>query len=138
MGRVGRGHRKGVVVIQAYDPTNLILQAAIQKNWEEFYDKEIRERQKFTFPPFCYLLKLTCRRASKINAQRASSKLFDELSSRKSAIQILGPSPSFYEKISDKYQWQLIIKSKNRDELLRIIPMLPGGWTYDIDPINLL
>jgi len=47
--------------------------------------------------------------------------------------------PSFHAKTGDKFEWQLIIKSKQRPALLKVIQALPkSGWSYDIDPINLL
>jgi len=40
--------------------------------------------------------------------------------------------------LQNKYQWQLVIKSKTRNELLKIIIALPSGWSYDLDPLDLL
>jgi primosomal protein N' len=53
-------------------------------------------------------------------------------------IIIEGPTPAFHEKAQDKYQWQLVVKAKDRGQLLKVIAMLPSGWSYDIDPMNLL
>jgi primosomal protein N' len=50
--------------------------------------------------------------------------------------------PSFHAKVGDKFEWQLILKSKQRPALLRVIALLKtdakSGWSYDIDPVNLL
>lgn len=138
IGRVGRGHRDSNVVIQTYAPDGKLMKAVIENNWRSYYDNEIAEREQFTFPPFCYLLKIWARRASQQAAQEACQKLADSL--RHSGLQIIveGPAPSFHEKAGDKYQWQLIIKSKQRSHLLQIISKLPSGWSHDIDPMNLL
>lgn len=138
LGRVGRGHRNGKAIVQTYHPKNNTLQAAINKNWREFYSEEIASREKFLYPPFCYILKLSCKRASNQRAGQASNQLVEKLQRAKLKIEINGPSPSFHEKQSGKYVWQIIVKSKGRQELLRIISLLPSGWTYDIDPANLL
>jgi primosomal protein N' (replication factor Y) (superfamily II helicase) len=138
LGRVGRGHRESQAIIQTYAPDNPILHAVIHNKWGDFYDKELKERLEFLFPPFCYLLKLTCRRASTKAAQTAAEQFAKTLSEQGFRIAIEGPAPCFHEKISNKYQWQVIIKSKNRGELLKTIGFLPSGWTYDIDPMNLL
>jgi primosomal protein N' len=54
-------------------------------------------------------------------------------------VTIEGPAPSFHEKLGDKYQWQLVLKSRNRAELIKAIKLLPkSGWSYDIDPVTLL
>ena len=110
----------------------------LENDWDTFYSGEMRERKAFLFPPFCYVLKLTCRRASRASASKTAESLRDALSTSGRRIIIEGPTPAFHEKIQNKYQWQLIIKAKDRNELTGIIANLPSGWSYDIDPMNLL
>jgi primosomal protein N' (replication factor Y) len=139
IGRVGRGHQtEGRVVIQTYEPDSPSIKTAVSGAWDEFYQTEIQERQAFMFPPFCHTLKIWCRRATSKNAQTAAEKVVDDL--RHSGLRIIidGPTPAFYEKIAGKYQWQAVIKSKDRGELVRTIKLLPSNWSYDIDPSNLL
>ncbi len=138
MGRVARGHRAGSVIVQTYNPESVLLKAIVNKDWSRFYNQEISERERFLFPPFCYLLKLTCRRATVKGAAQASELLARQLYSSDLKIAVEGPTPAFHEKIQNKYQWQLVVKSKDRSELLKIIKRLPSGWSYDIDPMNLL
>lgn len=138
LGRVGRGHRQGSAVIQTYAPESPLLESVMQKNWDTFYNKELLERQNFLFPPFCYLLKVTCKRASSQAAQKAADAFAAQLRSHNHNIVIEGPAPAFHEKVQNKFVWQLIIKSKRRNYLTSIIRQLPSGWTHDIDPMNLL
>jgi primosomal protein N' (replication factor Y) len=138
IGRVGRGHRESSVILQTYDPSNFIVQAAASNSWDDYYDREIAIREKFLFPPFCFMLKLTCRRASSDAARKKSEEFAETI--RASGIRVLidGPSPSLHEKIGTKYQWQLIIKARQRAELIKVINILPSDWSYDLDPLNLL
>ncbi len=138
IGRVGRGHRKGRVIIQTYDAKNLAVAAAANGEWDKFYAQELAERKLFNFPPFCFLLKLTCRRNSAEAAHKAAAKYLDILHNHKVRVIINGPSPSFYEKIGNKYQWQIILKASDRKELIKAISLLPANWTYDIDPSTLI
>ncbi|HUC89923.1 MAG TPA: primosomal protein N' [Patescibacteria group bacterium] len=138
IGRVGRGHREGHAIVQTYSPDSPLLKSILSKNWQEFYEKEITERKIFHFPPFCYILKLSCRRASSASAQRAAISFVQKLQDERKGITIEGPAPSFHEKVQNKYAWQIIIKSNNRQLLVNIIQDLPSGWSYDIDPMNLL
>lgn len=138
LGRVSRGHVAGYAVIQTYEPANPLLAAAVARDWLGFYRRELEERQRFLFPPFCFLLKLTCRRARTANAQAAAEKFATELRQQQLKIQVVGPSPAFHEKLGGQFQWQLVIKAKQRAELLKVIELLPSGWSYDIDPIDLL
>jgi primosomal protein N' (replication factor Y) len=138
LGRVGRGHRASRAVVQTYNPKSQILKAVLTKDWQHFYENELHERAHFLFPPFCYVLKTACRRATLKATIAATERFAEELRHTGLKIRVEGPAPSFHEKVQNKYQWQLIIKSKQRDTLLDVIAMLPSGWTYDIDPMNLL
>ncbi|MEJ0073174.1 MAG: helicase-related protein [Candidatus Saccharibacteria bacterium] len=138
LGRIGRGHVAGRAIIQTYHPEHPILKDAIDNNYQHFYQKEIAERRQFLFPPFCYLLKLTVRRASVKAAERAAEDFRDEIETGGYKVRVEGPAPAFYERFQNKFQWQLIVKAKDRNELLKIIARLPANWSYDIDPIDLL
>ena len=138
LGRVGRGHRQGMAIIQTYSPTSPLLHAVINKDWDKFYNSEIEERQRFLFPPFCYLLKLSCKRASDSAAQKTAERLASTVRNNYPDVIVDGPTPSFHGKVQDKFVWQIIIKSKQRKRLVEIIKNLPSGWSYDIDPMNLL
>lgn len=138
LGRIGRGHIAGRAIIQTYHPDNAVLQQAIDGDYQSFYKTELAARKQFLFPPFCYLLKLNIRRASIKAAESAAAKLKSEIESSGRKVRIEGPAPSFYERFQNKYQWQLVIKSKDREELLKIISDLPANVSYDIDPVDLL
>jgi primosomal protein N' (replication factor Y) len=138
LGRIGRGHRSGTAIVQTYQPESPILLSSINKDWGTYYANELEERQTFLFPPFVYLLQLTCRRAKSATAEKAAEALADVFRSARLRVTIEGPAPSFHEKIGDKYQWQLVLKSRSRAELLKAITLLPSGWSYDIDPVTLL
>lgn len=140
IGRVGRSSQRkpASVVIQTYSPNNPTLQAAAAEDWETFYETELKEREAYNFPPFCYVLKISCKRVRAASAQANAEKVASMLHKQRLAIEIDGPAPAFHEKVQNKYVWQLIIKSKRRSELLKVINLLPPDWSYDIDPINLL
>lgn len=137
-GRVGRGHRPGIVIAQTYNPENAVLQAALHRNWESFYSNELQERKAYHFPPFAYLLKLRCLRATTQSAEKAANQLASYIHAAYPRITIEGPTPSFHPRERGKYSWQILLKSNSRSPYINIIRELPSGWTYDIDPIHLL
>lgn len=138
IGRVGRGHKPGRAVIQSFQPDDSVVSHAISKNWEKFYESEIEQRRRFGFPPFYHLLRLSVSKGTQKSAQTAATNLASKLRQGGFKIEVTGPSPAFYEKQRGNYRWQLVIKAKDRSELLKVISVLPAGWTHDIDPINLL
>lgn len=138
VGRVGRGHSKGKVILQSFEPESIIVRAALTRDYEMFYKYALSERQKFRFPPFSYLLQLTCRRATLRGVEQATSRFRDELLAKRYPVDIIGPTPSFYARRGKYYYWQLVIKSKRRDHLLEIAKAAPTDWTVNLDPVNLL
>ncbi|HSE60932.1 MAG TPA: primosomal protein N' [Candidatus Saccharimonadales bacterium] len=138
MGRVGRGLLPGHVVIQSYQPDHPILKAAIARDYKGFYAAELQKRHAGNFPPFRYLLKLTCSYKTEQGAVKASQKMAKELRAHHPDLEIFGPTPAFYERLGGAYRWQLVIKSRQRRQLLTIATSLPAGWQADIDPLSLL
>ena len=138
IGRVGRTNKPSRVIIQTYLPNSPIIRAAVDNNWQKFYDQQLVHRKKYNFPPFAYLLQLTTIKATPASAQRSAQKLKDNIQNVNKKCEVLGPAPRFHEKIGGKYQWQLVVKSSKRQDLLDIIATLPSGWRYNIDPSDLL
>lgn len=138
MGRVGRGHSRGQVIVQSLDPKNIIVKSALNRDYLSFYKHALRERQAFRFPPYSYLLQLTCRRATLSGAQTAAENLKRKLADLKLPVEIIGPAPSFYARRGKYFYYQLVAKSKGRGHLLKLAKEVPTDWTVDLDPINLL
>lgn len=138
IGRVGRGHTKGEVIVQTYEPDSVVIKSAIKRDYKRFYEHTLQERQAFRFPPFSYLLKLTVRRATLKGAQNASDKLKTELTNEGLPVEIIGPTPAFYARRGKYYYYQLVAKSKDRDHLLALAKLVPADWQIDLDPADLL
>ena len=138
IGRVGRHQKPSTIVIQTYNPQSPLLSQVTTKDWVGFLDQQLTARQQFGFPPFNQLLQLKVTRATRASAQTAALKLISDILSQKKHIVVRGPSPQLHEKIRGKYHWQIIVSSKQRQELLNIIEELPSGWQYNIDPTNLM
>ncbi|MEX1995208.1 MAG: hypothetical protein WD887_00315, partial [Candidatus Saccharimonadales bacterium] len=138
VGRVGRGHGDGRVIIQSYAPDSTVVQAAAARDWLTFYKYSLIGRQKFRFPPFSYLLQLVCRRATVKGAQTAAQRLKEKLLAEELPVEIIGPSPSFYARRGKYFYYQLIIKSKDRDYLLKLANQVPADWRVNLDPADLL
>lgn len=138
VGRVGRGHGGGTVIIQTFNPLSHTIENATTKNWPTFYQQQLRARKEHHFPPYFHLLKLSVKRKSRSAAQQSAAKFRDSLVKNVRGIEVVGPTPAFHEKLGDTYTWQLIVRSKKRSVLVEIAENLPANWTHDIDPANLL
>ena len=140
VGRVGRSHHPTNVVIQSYQPNHSAVIDGLNQDYDHFYTTALTERQRGLFPPFTHLLKLTCIYKTEATAIRQTSALAALLKQKiSSSVQILGPTPAFYERQHDTYRWQLIVKSPRRSDLLALLTHLPPNhWQFELDPTSLL
>ena len=140
IGRVGRSPYASSVIVQSYQPMHPSVTLGLSQDYETFYKTTLEERRRAVFPPFCYLLKLTCVYKTETSATTSARKLASVL--RAAAPQgtiVLGPTPAFYERQGDTFRWQLIIKSPKRAHLTDLLEHLPPThWQYELDPISLL
>lgn len=138
VGRVGRTNSLSKVMIQSFSTDNTVIKTVMDNNWNNFFNDQLQQRKKYNLPPYYYLLQLTIRRKTYLNAQKNALSLKEKLRLNHKNIEILGPSPRFHNKTAGSYNWQIIVKSKDRNQLVTISKNLPNGWQSNIDPVNLL
>jgi len=140
IGRVGRSTHPTNVIVQSYQPTHPIIQAGLSQDYQAFYERILAQRKHTNFPPFCFLLKLTCIYKTERSAITNSQKLATELRTHlPPEVEILGPTPAFYERQGDTFRWQLVLKAPKRAQLLEALQYLPPQhWQFELDPISLL
>lgn len=139
VGRVGRDKRSTTVIVQTYQPNQPSIQLGITQNYAEFYNKTIVKRQQFNYPPFCHLIKLKVSYKTEAACIRQAQKVSNLIQDQLPRIEIIGPAPAFYEKARGQYHWQLIIKTRRRQDFKTIISLLPNShWQYDPDPHSLI
>jgi primosomal protein N' (replication factor Y) len=136
-GRVGRGHRKSSYFIQTRQPNNPVIETALQRNWQFFYDYELNKRKQFMFPPFAHLALLTITKKQSSTSQKIAEKLASHLKNYPK-IAILGPTPSFYEASSGGSTWQILVKARSRSALIQSLVDVPSEWSIDVDPTSVL
>jgi len=140
VGRVGRDERETQTIVQSYQPTHPVVQFGLKQDYEGFYQYALLERQKGGFPPFRFLLQLTDVYKTEAGAVKAAKQLSATLKATVPAgIEVLGPTPAFYERQHDTFRWQLVLKSTRREALADVLKHVPAThWQYDLDPSNLL
>src|SRR3989339_1082345 len=57
--------RDGILLVQTTYPDNFLLTSFQEKNYEIFFDKELKERKKTSAPPFSRLVRLLYRGKAK-------------------------------------------------------------------------
>lgn len=140
VGRVGRSKHATTVTVQSYQPNHPAVVHGLNQQYQTFYELALAERQRGHFPPFSYLLKLTCSYKTEAAAIRNAQKLAATLRTHKHPdVRLLGPAPAFYERQRDSYRWQLTLKSPRRTHLVALLRHLPPThWQSELDPTSLL
>ncbi len=133
--------------IQSYNPESSIFRNALENNFTEFYNNEIKNRESFNYPPFCQLIKLKFRHKNSEKAKSEARIIFEKLNTQKEhlkiekkKLEIIGPIPSFIHKEKGLYCWNIIIKSKIKDLATRnkLLTIIPPNIEIIIDPITIL
>ena len=140
IGRVRRGHQDSKIFIQSYQPEHSAIVSAIRGDYDEFYDYAIRVRKKSALPPYMFLLKLSLVYKTEAVVIKNIAKLREEVMGISKMVVVSAPMPAFHERTSRGYCWQIVIKSKSRKELLRVLARLkpnPNLQNY-LDPLSLL
>lgn len=140
VGRVGRSHHPTNVTIQTYQPTHPAVTFGLAQDYASFYQSVIQDRLHQRFPPFVYLLKVTCVYKTEAAAINNARKLAGELRTKVAAsVEVFGPTPAFYERQHDTYRWQLILKSPKRTDLVQALQHIPPThWQFELDPTSLI
>lgn len=109
-GRAGRKEKPGTVVIQTGSADHPLLQLIIHHQVEEFYKRELNDRQQNNYPPFTRLIDLTIKHPDKKISQQAAHELAKVLKNKLEGVRILGPGEPMVSKIRNQYLMNLLIK----------------------------
>ncbi|MEI6480021.1 MAG: primosomal protein N' [bacterium] len=127
-------HKK--FIVQTRSPDEPVFEYALKGNIADFYRSEIAEREKFAYPPFVTLIKITY--------QGLRAEVLEEMKTLKAflaphTVQIF---PAFIETVRGKYVMHALIKADRSTwpdmELVKKLTALPQHFLVKIDPDNLL
>lgn len=71
-GRAGRRHRRGMVVIQAYDQSHPVLRDVFNGDFANFIEREANNRRDLRFPPFVRMIHLQLRHPRRHTVEEAA------------------------------------------------------------------
>lgn len=112
-GRAGRKAKQGKVVIQTYSPAHPVIQKVVENDYEGMYEQEIEEREKYGYPPFYRLIKITVRHRERERSAEAATEL-TMLLKKKLGTRVLGPETPAISRIKNLYINQLMIKFERK------------------------
>jgi len=148
-GRAGRGEKKGDVIIQTYNPSHYAIQCAKSQDYEDFFVREIRNRQNLRYPPFCRIVRLVVRGKDRERVFNYAYEIGDFIKSRvegQKNISVLGPVSCPISRIKKNYRVHIIIKTDRISPVRNVLALLlndePKKYgvylEIDFDPLSML
>lgn len=114
-GRAGRKHKRGRVLIQTYTPDHWLLELIIKGDYRAFYEREVRERYQFVYPPFVRLMRITLKHKDDATAQRAAQEV-QKIISPMLKDRVLGPERPYIPRINNYFLQQFLVRLEKRKE----------------------
>lgn len=143
IGRVGRGGSSGSVILQTYDLNNKIIELLKNNNYTDLYNYEILNREKFKYPPFCEIIKITVKSKQENILTKRALSIYNLIKKEEiEGVQIYLPINSFPYKKNYFYRKNIVLKIFNNNKkikrYLRENFIKENNLTIDVEPSNLL
>lgn len=108
-GRAGRTKKRGLVLVQTYNPGHQVLQQLVANDYAAMYRVQLREREQFGYPPLWKIIKVTLKGRDFNLVNQASDWMALSL---KNVLgqQILGPEFPPVARIRRDYLKNILIK----------------------------
>lgn len=147
-GRAGRRDGDGKVIIQTSQPDNPLLRHVVAHDYNSFYNEEIREREKYSYPPFARIINIYIKNKDAQAADMAAVYLARRLGEI-FGQRVLGPEKPFVSRVALWYIQSIMLKieagasMKKVKDILReahasllYIPQVKSSMVYyDVDPV---
>ncbi len=91
----------------------------LNKPWQEFYEKELKQRKKFNLPPWGLIAKVTLRAKDENRLLQEAQNLYNRF--KQNRHDVYGPLKEFPFKLRGKFRYSLIIKSKKSSFLRQAV-----------------
>ena len=144
-GRSGRGSLQGEVIIQGYNIDHYSIVCASKHNYLEFYHHELAIRKTLKYPPFYQLCLIKIKGNDFNNCLKEGNKIAKFLKDNLKDEIVLGPSPSSMPKINNIYYFQIIIKYKKVNNIIKYLEFINNQYLtnrqvileIDLNPIKI-
>ena len=116
-GRAGRKHKRGRVIIQAFNPAHPVIANVVRTDFMSLYLREIQERQAFSYPPYFRLIHITLKHR-KPKVLNEGAKLYALQLKEKLGERVLGPAVPYISRIRGYYLLTILIKLEKDRKLI--------------------
>ncbi len=113
-GRAGRGEKKGLVVIQTYDPENYAIVSAAKRDYDSFFEEEMAYRVTMGYPPAGIMLAISISSEKEDVLEESARRLAGEvrkLYNDGGRFRVIGPAKASLYKIKDIFHMVIYVKT---------------------------
>ena len=143
MGRAGRESKKGLAILQSYNPENLIIQALQKNDRGTFLIEEMKARQILKMPPFGKLASLIISGKNQTLTYQTVQKIVRHAPVQQ-GVEVLGPVVAPISKLRGKYRYRLLVKATKSTNMQNYLHLWMDGAKIpasidvriDIDPYS--
>ena len=118
-GRAGRKGHRGCVVLQTREPDSALVSQVVRNAYTEMYVDEMKERARFGYPPYTYLIDIWLRHRSEPVAEGAAVCLADWLTQALPG-QVFGPFPPAVSRVRNVCLRKITLKIPPSRSLVQI------------------
>ncbi len=122
IGRSGRREDDALNIIQCFNDEHYAINAAVNQDYDTFYQSEIEYRKSALYPPFSQIVKVFMGSHDLNTLYTAINKVHLVLKNKYKNVAT--PSFSNIEKINNTYLMQIIVKVKKNDQIFDIIDIV--------------
>ena len=115
-GRAGRKDIKGKVIIQSYNVQHPVLQWVESNDYQSMYMTQILEREKFNYPPFMRIIRISVKHSDFLKLNKAAN-LLAKMISEATKLQIIGPEFPLVGRVKNLYIKDILIKIPRNSNL---------------------
>ena len=135
-GRAGRTKKRGLVLIQTYNPHHQIVQQVSTNSYLEMYREQLEDRRNYKYPPFYRLIKISLKGRDYSRVNEGADWLATSLKNT-FRENVLGPEFPPVARIRNEYYKNILIKipqrqslSKTKDLIGRILQSFKAIGAY--------
>lgn len=148
-GRSGRFGGDAEVVIQTLTPNNSVFHHVVNHSFDEFYSEEIKLREMCQCSPFkrVVLLSFNSKHQEKLidECMKISEWMNNLKHTHFKEVDILGPRPSYIEKRVNKFNWSILLRSSDVNQLHNFLMTYQKSYELpyyisqkiDVDPYHI-
>lgn len=129
------------LLCQTYQPQHPVIRAVADNAFGPWYERMLRERRRFHYPPFGHILRLSVQRPTRAAAAAAALGVFRLLrSARVPGMDLLPPSMSLDATSHRWVRYQIIVKTPldpKHHRVGKLVDVVPKDWLIDVDPDSL-